>query len=152
MHDATIQFSKGEDRVGGTLRWMAPELVFCAGAGSNLEGQVNRSLSETLMSVKECEVGGDVVKLCKETDVYALGMTMLELLTGKQPFWEIENGTAVILALEQGKRPHCPKETLDQSHRGASFWEILQKCWAQTPADRPTVNQVEAMMLQLDPK
>ena len=67
-------------------------------------------------------------------------------MTGKQPFQEIEKDTAVILALGQGKRPRRPKKILDQSHKGVPFWEILQKCWAQIPADRPTANQIEAMV------
>ncbi|KAF8599963.1 hypothetical protein BDV93DRAFT_511197 [Ceratobasidium sp. AG-I] len=42
--------------------------------------------------------------LCKETDIYALGM---ELLTGKLQFNKIKKDTAVIIALGQGKRPKC---------------------------------------------
>ena len=67
-------------------------------------------------------------------------------MTGKRPFQEIEKDIAVILALGQGKRPRRPKRIFDQSPKGAPFWEILQKCWAQAPVDRPNVNQVEAMV------
>ncbi|KAF8600044.1 kinase-like protein, partial [Ceratobasidium sp. AG-I] len=118
MHDATIHFSKSANEVsGGTLRWM----------------------------VKENESGSNPQpKLCKETDIYALGMVSdLEIFTGKRPFKELEKDTAVILALSKGKRPHRPKKILDQSPRGVPFWDILQKCWAQTPGDRPTASEVD---------
>ncbi|KAF8607249.1 hypothetical protein BDV93DRAFT_542232 [Ceratobasidium sp. AG-I] len=77
IHDATIQFSKSEDRVGGTLRWMAPEIVFGADTNGGSVGPASGSLSETLSRVRESENNPEAAKLCKETDIYALGMTML---------------------------------------------------------------------------
>lgn len=69
-----------------------------------------------------------------------------ELLTGKPPFSEIEKDTAVIIALGKGKRPCCPKAVLDQYSQGAFFWRILEQCWGQTAADRPTATQIEALV------
>lgn len=69
-----------------------------------------------------------------------------ELLTGKQPFSDFKKEPAVIHALGKGERPRRPKRILDQSARGARFWDILQKCWAQSPADRPTANEVATLV------
>ncbi|KAF8599970.1 kinase-like protein, partial [Ceratobasidium sp. AG-I] len=79
MHDAMIQLSKNTNQVGGTLRWMAPELVFGGEISSDSE-HASQSMSENL----------------------------IEILTGKQPFKEIDRDAGVILALAQGKRPHRP--------------------------------------------
>ncbi|KAF8600029.1 kinase-like protein, partial [Ceratobasidium sp. AG-I] len=121
---------------------VAPEIVFGNETSLN-SGQASGSMSVTLTAMKEHKNSSDSQpKLCKETDIYALGMTMLEILTGKRPFKELEKDTAVILALGKGKRPHRPKRILDQSPRGVPFWDILQKCWAQTPGNRPTASEV----------
>ena len=69
-----------------------------------------------------------------------------EIVTGKRPFKELEKDAAVILALGKGKRPHRPKKILDRSPRGVPFWDMSQKCWAQTPADRPTASEVDALV------
>ena len=52
----------------------APELVFGADADGSLAGQASRSLSETITRIKESENDPEAASLCKETDVYALGM------------------------------------------------------------------------------
>ncbi|KAF8600006.1 hypothetical protein BDV93DRAFT_608934 [Ceratobasidium sp. AG-I] len=144
MHDATVQLSKSTSQIGGgTLRWMAPELVFGNEAEGDLTDQTNRSMNEALTRAKEDQDENEVApSLCRETDIYALGMTMLEILTGKRPFNEIEKDTLVIVALSKGKRPQYPRKVLNQSPRGAPFWDILQKCWSESPADRPTANEV----------
>lgn len=73
-------------------------------------------------------------------------MFQQEIFTGKKPFQEIEKDAKVIHTLGQGGRPRRPKKLLDQTPQGAPFWEILQKCWAQTPADRPSASQVELLV------
>ncbi|KAF8606704.1 kinase-like protein [Ceratobasidium sp. AG-I] len=150
IHGAMVQFSKSAGQVGGgTLRWMAPELVF-GNEASQDSGNASRSMSEALTMAKESDVNNDAQpKLCKATDIYALGMTMLEILTGKRPFKELDKDVAVILALDKGNRPRRPKRILEQSPRGALFWDILQKCWAQTPEDRPAANVVDTLILSL---
>ncbi|KAG9080917.1 Phosphatidylglycerol/phosphatidylinositol transfer protein, partial [Ceratobasidium sp. 370] len=65
--------------ISGTVRWMAPEL------------QVGESQGTTMAS-----------------DVFAFGMTMLELFTGAPPFSTIRNDVAVLLKYQQGRRPPRP--------------------------------------------
>ncbi|KAG9122843.1 hypothetical protein FRC07_000600, partial [Ceratobasidium sp. 392] len=65
--------------IGGTVRWMAPELQVVESQG-----------------------------ITAETDVFAFGMTMLELFTGAPPFSEIKNDVAVLLKYQHGERPSRP--------------------------------------------
>ncbi|KAF8597382.1 kinase-like protein, partial [Ceratobasidium sp. AG-I] len=83
MQNMSIKFSVSTNLISGTCRWMAPT------------------------SITESEDDSQA-KLCKETDVYALGMVRTPGYRGKQPFNEIKKDTAVVVALSQGKRPNRP--------------------------------------------
>lgn len=91
MHDTTVRFSRSAEEVGGgTLRWMvrgvgvtnslfssivnqAPELVFGKQFGGDMTENASHSMSEMLSQAKDSD-STSKTKLCKETDVYALGM------------------------------------------------------------------------------
>lgn len=92
MHDTTIRFSKNANQAGGTLRWMvsrlspiylsnltrlllkkAPELVLEYETGDGSIFQSSQSLYESFTESKDNE-DNSRPKLCRETDIYALGM------------------------------------------------------------------------------
>ncbi|KAF8594766.1 kinase-like protein [Ceratobasidium sp. AG-I] len=88
---------------------------------------------------------------CKYTipaDVYALGMTILETLTGEVPFSEKQNERAVMLAVavrnEHPKRPgnYIPENSRD----GNTLWSLLTTCWAYEPDARPSADEVGTSM------
>lgn len=54
----------------------APELLFGGGTGGGLTDQSSQSMSVTLTKVREGKDDSGV-KLCKETDIYALGMVSI---------------------------------------------------------------------------
>ena len=99
---------------GGTIPWMSPELLDPESFGF---------------------VGS---RLTKESDCYALGMVIYEVLSGWPPFAPSKSPIRNIL---NGGRPRRP-----QGARGARFtdsiWEILELCWEQQPNDRPSLNTV----------
>ncbi|KAG9022467.1 hypothetical protein FS837_006340 [Tulasnella sp. UAMH 9824] len=72
-----------------------------------------------------------------ESDVYAFGMTIAEVLTGEVPFHDLISDMAVMYAVILGdERP--PKIPV-QSSNGVSYeriWEVASDCWAKTPSDR----------------
>ncbi|QRW15387.1 Tyrosine kinase catalytic domain protein [Ceratobasidium sp. AG-Ba] len=110
------------DLTRGTLRWQAPELMTATDQRS------------------------------KEADVYALGMTMLEIVTGKPPFEELDfsNVRNLIAVADQGLRPKRPIMLLDMySLVGGHFWQILESCWMHDPHQRATSQQVYARILVL---
>ncbi|KAG9020702.1 hypothetical protein FRB95_003653 [Tulasnella sp. JGI-2019a] len=85
-----------------------------------------------------------------KTDIYALGMTIVEILTGKAPFPQLHASFAVCFAIIQGRRP--PFEPL--SRHGKDFkplWELAASCWQHEPDNRPTAAQVVAYAAPLLP-
>lgn len=50
--------------------------------------------------------------ISKSADIYALGMTLLELMTGSSPFAEINNPAVVVRAVQDGNRPSIPARSL----------------------------------------
>ena len=100
----------------GTTRWMSPELL----------------------DPDQFESGGG--RPTKESDCYALGMVIYEVLSGKVPFAPLKEFMVVRKVLE-GKRPSIP-----EGAEGAWFtddlWMTLNLCWATRPESRPSVEAV----------
>ena len=106
----------------GTTQWMSPELL--------------RPGSFGLMGSPS-----------KESDCYALGMVMYEVLSGQTPFPQYSN-FAIVQKILGGERPERP-----QGEQGVWFtdniWGILECCWKPQPSDRITA---EAVLLGLEGK
>jgi len=99
---------------GGTTPWMSPEL-----------------LDPESFGLKKS-------RLTKQSDCYALGMVIYEILSGKVPF--APHKTPVVKIL-RGERPERP-----QGVEGALFtdgiWGILELCWKHRPGDRAGAEDV----------
>ncbi|CAE6421606.1 unnamed protein product [Rhizoctonia solani] len=110
----TVDFTLFMNRCGYTTRWAAPELI---------------------------KYG---VFRCKEADIYALGMTILQTLTGEVPFKYKRQDHMVIMAVI-GKR-EFPKRPLAQipvdSEHGDKLWDLLCWCWSPELENRPNADQV----------
>ncbi|KAF9642014.1 kinase-like protein, partial [Thelephora ganbajun] len=87
VDESTAGSTTGGGEPRGTTRWMAPEMLW----------------------PEKFKFPGDVQKRLpsKSTDIYALGMTTLEVLTGRRPFDNIKNAT-VILEVTRGRKPDRP--------------------------------------------
>jgi len=76
----------------------------------------------------------------KESDCYALGMVILEVLSGQVPF-QGDRDILVIQRVVEGGRPGRPRGV-----EGVWFtddlWGMLERCWSPEPDDRPTVEEV----------
>ncbi|TKY57774.1 Mitogen-activated protein kinase kinase kinase YODA [Spatholobus suberectus] len=89
----------------GSPYWMAPEVV---------KGVKNESNPDVVMAI----------------DIWSLGCTIIEMLTGKAPWSEIEGPSAMFKVLQES--PPIPENL---SSVGKDF---LQQCFQRDPADRPS--------------
>ncbi|KAH7325192.1 kinase-like domain-containing protein [Rhizoctonia solani] len=72
-----------------------------------------------------------------EADVYALGMTMTEIYTGERPYNSINLFQAIQRVISGNLRPSRPI-ILSVDVTGNIVWDLMNRCWAENPAQRPT--------------
>ncbi|KAG9027352.1 hypothetical protein FRB95_007839 [Tulasnella sp. JGI-2019a] len=78
-----------------------------------------------------------------KSDIYSFGMTIVEIITGKVPYPEFKNASALFEELNSGRRPPATPS----SRNGKSFinlWEIASSCWEADPLKRPSARDVSA--------
>ena len=101
---------------GGTFHWMSPELL------------------------DPGMFGLDKIYLTKESDCYALGMVVYEVLSGQIPFAP-SKAPVVVSKVLGGERPGRP-----QGEGGILFtdsiWGMLEFCWKHQPCDRISAKNI----------
>ena len=97
----------------GTTRWMSPELLYPEEFGFNHSQPTVKS------------------------DCYALGMVILEVLSGAPPFAG-DKEFIVMRKVIEGERPRRP----GQAWFTDNVWRTLEQCWSPQPKDRPTADAV----------
>ncbi|KAF9076713.1 kinase-like domain-containing protein [Rhodocollybia butyracea] len=118
--------------VSDSYRWFAPEV--CKGQGV----------------------------LSASSDIYALGMTILEvncqmlilllyltkfgfiqIFTHQQPYQNIKHTTEVVIRREKGELPERPREPrVMQRGLDDKLWALLEDCWRTLPVDRPKIEEI----------
>ncbi|KAG9113177.1 hypothetical protein FRC07_007814 [Ceratobasidium sp. 392] len=115
LDESMISFSETKNPGGGSTRWMAPELI---------QESTGRSV---------------------EADIYALGMTFIEILTGKFPFPRLSDVNVILAVATKGLIPDRPDRLKLQSLRNERWWSLLEKCWDRDPKQRPQANDWELL-------
>jgi serine/threonine protein kinase len=134
--------SNSDPKTGGTIQWMAPELLDPKGYG--YVKHARRKLPS------------------KSTDIYALGMTILEVriaaasllllrdanfppqvITGQRPFEHAKKDDVVVRKVLTGARPDRP--TVGFSN---ALWKLLTETWLEefessdSPSARPNITYI----------
>ena len=73
----------------------------------------------------------------KGSDCYALGMVILEVLSGQVPFAHHKD-LVVIQKVTGGERPERPEGPWFTD----DLWRTLERCWSPQPINRPTIEYV----------
>ncbi|KAF8592962.1 kinase-like protein [Ceratobasidium sp. AG-I] len=122
LQESTLRFTATTTKYALSARWAAPELM---------EGLGMHSFA---------------------ADVYALGMTILETITGKVPYSE-KPELGVYMALVKRELPQQPEDFIPpNSENGKELWELLTSCWAHEWEDRPSAAHVADVVSTLSPK
>lgn len=83
----------------------------------------------------------------KESDSYALGMVIFEVLSGCSPFKQTKDVVVMRLVLE-GKRPERPN-----GPEGMLFtddlWQLLTQCWKPHRNSRPSIEDILKVLEQV---
>ncbi|KAL5632372.1 hypothetical protein ACGC1H_005367 [Rhizoctonia solani] len=123
MSECTLQFSETTRMGGGTLRWMAPELVLDSEA---------------------------IHQRNKKTDIYALGMVSQETITGTVPYsQQCRTDINIYHTLTKKEFPRRDPIFFGSDQRGNRMWALLMRCWDHDPASRPIASEVTALLQTL---
>ena len=112
VSDSTHPTASSSSKSSGTTKWMSPEL-----------------LDPDRFGLKNS-------RPTKESDRYALGMVVLEVLTGQAPFPRY-TGLTVMRKIVDGERPERPQGP-EAVWFTDNLWEALELCWSPQPKHRPT--------------
>ncbi|CAE6520476.1 unnamed protein product [Rhizoctonia solani] len=79
-----------------------------------------------------------------------LAKESLKIISGSIPYHMIKQSTAIIIQVGRGppRREHHAKWE-EYAYRPDEMWDLLQKCWAMEPQDRPTMDDVVAMLKEI---
>ena len=80
----------------------------------------------------------------KPSDCYALGMVILEVLSGQKPFTRYQNLTVMRRVME-GERPERPCGVWFTD----DLWRTLELCWSPLPQERPPVDVILECLRQV---
>lgn len=98
--------------VGSTVRWASPELLYPDSFGLKSD------------------------RPTRQSDCYALGMVVYEVVGGRAPFSHLDD-TTVMRRIKEGSRPERP-----QGEFTDALWAVLELCWKHRPRDRISAKSI----------
>ena len=104
---------------------------------SEVQGAASFIAPEILLPTK---FGLEKAVPSKEADVYALGMTTYQVLTGKRPFLP-RREAGVIRAVISGERPAKP-ENAEAIGITEAVWDLLKSCWKEDRTARASISDI----------
>ncbi|KAH7338712.1 kinase-like domain-containing protein [Rhizoctonia solani] len=119
MSESSLDFSATTAQQAGSIRWAAPELL----------------LEETAKSAA--------------SDIYALGMTILEIFSGNVPYPEYRRDYVIIQMVEQGVLPTRSTNEFEDNERGNAIWNLLVECWDRKLDARPLAKTMAESLVSI---
>ncbi|KAG1860937.1 kinase-like domain-containing protein [Suillus subluteus] len=110
---------------GGAVRWAAPELIDLPDPESIPDGSDN------------------FPKPNSQSDVFSLGCIMLQVFSGRPPFWWISNAQRMVNTQLKRVEPYRPESSVTVSHQHLDF---MRKCWSGKPEDRPSTEDAASFV------
>ena len=80
--------------------------------------------------------------LDEQVDVYSLGNNMYSVLTGLYPFYDEESTKIAQNRVKKGVKPYIDPHYKDKSYAEAKLAEIIDRCYAFKPEDRPSIFEI----------
>ncbi|KAH8110483.1 kinase-like domain-containing protein [Phellopilus nigrolimitatus] len=120
-------------------------MLFTSRMSSSLTGDLKGTLR--YIAVELLKVGSDdqlLITHSKESDVWAFGMTVLELFTREPPYSDIKRDLVVLSAITKGDTPRLPEEFIAKDALNLLFMQLCQKCWKPDPIERPAIPDIVA--------
>ncbi|OJA14098.1 hypothetical protein AZE42_10008 [Rhizopogon vesiculosus] len=93
------------------------------------------------------ELSSDNAMLTTQSDIFAYGMTILEIMTHEVPWHTIHNTTHVVIKLSKGEMPPRPQD-LAVITRGLddNLWWLTRRCWSTTAEERPPTKEIQEIL------
>ena len=122
VSDPTNTTASSSSARGGTTRWMSPEL-----------------LDPDQFGLKDS-------KPTKESDCYALGMVIYEVLSGQAPFAPFKD-FIVMKKVIDGERPEIP-EGAERAWFTSDLWQMLELSWETQTTTRPSITTMRECLVR----
>ncbi|KAF9230516.1 kinase-like domain-containing protein [Melanogaster broomeanus] len=93
------------------------------------------------------ELCHDMGRLTTAADVYAFGMTILQLMTHATPWCTVRHTTQVIIKVSSGGKPQRPRDDATYA-RGLDdhLWEVMQNVGTRRTRDPPSSNGMSSWL------
>jgi len=85
----------------------------------------------------------DILLPTTESDIWSFAMTVLETVTGEQPYPQIKHDTLVIMLIYNGKLPDQPEILRECS----DIWSLLRRCWGDPQGRAQAFAELRARLL-----
>ncbi|KAF8588244.1 kinase-like protein [Ramaria rubella] len=141
LHNREPQIIHGDLRAGNVL-------VSDSGVPFLTDFGLSRSLGDAAGMTTSSDVGGSLrwmspelfhnEKISEASDVWAYGMTVLEVITGKRPYHNIAIDPVVLRHIMDGQLPLRP----DLAFMTDGLWGVCTQCWELEPFQRPSIREV----------
>ncbi|KAF8588246.1 kinase-like protein, partial [Ramaria rubella] len=84
-------------------------------------------------------------KVSKSSDVWAYGMTVLEVVTERRPYHDIAMDPVVLHHILDGCIPLRPPSSVITD----GLWRVCERCWSQEPTKRASMPEItQAIMAE----